>query len=57
MFLVALVALIEVFTFFKLLGDMIENDVAMSTMLDYLLRLAPKSIYDLTPIGTLVAFR
>jgi LPS export ABC transporter permease LptG/LPS export ABC transporter permease LptF len=53
--LVALVALIEVFTFFELLGDMIKNDIAMSTMLDYLFHLAPKLIYDLTPIGTLVA--
>jgi LPS export ABC transporter permease LptG len=52
---VALVALIEVFTFFELLGDMIKNDIAMSTMLDYLAHLAPKLIYDLTPIGTLVA--
>lgn len=53
--LAALVALIEVFTFFELLGDMIKNDISMSTMLDYLYHLAPKLIYDLTPIGTLVA--
>ncbi|MBV9303815.1 MAG: LptF/LptG family permease [Acidobacteriaceae bacterium] len=53
--LLALVALIEVFTFFELLGDMIKNDIAMSMMLDYLAHLAPKLIYDLTPIGTLVA--
>ena len=54
-FLVALVLLIEVFTFFELLGDMVKNDIGMSTMLDYLWHLAPKLIYDLTPIGTLVA--
>ena len=53
--LVALVALIEVFTFFELLGDMIKNNIAMSTMLDYLWHLAPKLIYRSTPIGTLVA--
>ncbi len=53
--LVALVALIEVFTFFELLGDMIKNDISMGTMIDYLWHLAPKLIYDLTPIGTLVA--
>lgn len=53
--LAALVALIEVFTFFELLGDMIKNDIAMSMMLDYLVHLAPKLVYDLTPIGTLVA--
>ncbi len=53
--LTALVALIEVFTFFELLGDMIKNDIGMPMMLDYLFHLAPKLIYDLTPIGTLVA--
>ncbi len=51
----ALVALIEVFTFFELLGDMIKNDITMSTMIDYLWHLAPSLIYQLTPIGTLVA--
>jgi LPS export ABC transporter permease LptG len=53
--LVALVSLIEVFTFFELLGDMIKNDISMSTMLDYLWHLAPSLIYQLTPISTLVA--
>ncbi|MBV9084320.1 MAG: LptF/LptG family permease, partial [Acidobacteriaceae bacterium] len=53
--LVALVLLIEVFTFFELLGDMIKNDISMATMVDYLWNLTPKLIYDLTPIGTLVA--
>lgn len=53
--LAALVALIEVFTFFELLGDMIKNDITMSTMIDYLWHLAPSLIYQLTPIGSLVA--
>ena len=53
--LAALVALIEVFTFFELLGDMVKNDISMSTMLDYLWHLAPSLIYQLTPIGSLVA--
>ncbi|HEY7212160.1 MAG TPA: LptF/LptG family permease [Bryobacteraceae bacterium] len=53
--LAALVALIEVFTFFELLGDMIKNDISMSIMLDYLWHLAPSLIYQLTPIATLVA--
>ncbi len=53
--LLALVSLIEVFTFFELLGDMLKNDISMATMFDYLWNLAPKLIYDLTPIGTLVA--
>jgi len=51
----ALVALIEVYTFFELLGDMMKNDIGMSTMLDYLYHLAPSLIYQLTPIGILVA--
>lgn len=53
--LFSLVLLIEVFTFFELLGDMVKNDISMTTMLDYLWHLAPKLIYDLTPIGSLVA--
>jgi len=53
--LAALVALIEVFTFFELLGDMIKNNISMTTMLDYLWHLAPSLIYQLTPIATLVA--
>ncbi|MBV8866259.1 MAG: LptF/LptG family permease [Acidobacteriaceae bacterium] len=53
--LIALLSLIEVFTFFELLGDMIKNDISMSTMLDYLWHLAPSLIYQLTPIGTLFA--
>ncbi len=51
----ALVSLIEVFTFFELLGDMIKNDITMSTMIDYLWHLAPSLIYQVTPIGTLFA--
>ncbi len=52
---IALVALIEVFTFFELLGDMVKNDIGMPTMIDYLWHLAPSLVYQLTPIGTLVA--
>jgi LPS export ABC transporter permease LptG/LPS export ABC transporter permease LptF len=53
--LFSLVVLIEIFTFFELLGDMIKNDIGFSTMLDYLYHLAPSLIYQITPIGTLVA--
>jgi LPS export ABC transporter permease LptG/LPS export ABC transporter permease LptF len=53
--LTSLLALIEVFTFFELLGDMVKNDIEMTTMLDYLFHLAPKLIYDVTPIGILVS--
>ena len=51
----SLVALIEVFTFFELLGDMVKNDISMSTMVDYLWHLSPSLVYQLAPIGTLVA--
>ena len=53
--LVALVSLIEIFTFFELLGDMIKNDISMTTMIDYLWHLAPSLIYQVTPIGALAA--
>jgi LPS export ABC transporter permease LptG/LPS export ABC transporter permease LptF len=53
--LFSLVVLIEVFTFFELLGDMVKNDIGMHTMVDYLWHLAPSLIYQITPIGTLVA--
>lgn len=51
----SLVLLVEVFTFFELLGDMIKNNIPLSTMLDYLWHLAPQLIYTITPLGTLVA--
>jgi LPS export ABC transporter permease LptG/LPS export ABC transporter permease LptF len=51
----ALVTLIEIFTFFELLGDMVKNDIGFSTMMDYLWHLAPSLIYQITPFGTLVA--
>jgi LPS export ABC transporter permease LptG/LPS export ABC transporter permease LptF len=53
--LAALVLLTEVFTFFELVSDMIKNQIAMSKMLDYLYNLAPKLIYDETPISVVVA--
>lgn len=51
----SLVLLVEVFTFFELLGDMIKNNIPLSTMLDYLWHLAPQLIYTIAPLGTLVA--
>ncbi len=50
-----LVVLIEVFTFFELLGSVFRNDIAMSEMLEYLFFLAPKLIYDTAPVSVLVA--
>jgi LPS export ABC transporter permease LptG/LPS export ABC transporter permease LptF len=53
--LLALVLLTEVFTFFELVSDMIKNQIAMSTMVDYLWNLAPKLIYDETPLSVVMA--
>ncbi len=53
--LAALVLLTEVFTFFELVSDMIKNQIAMSTMIDYLYNLAPKLIYDETPLSVVMA--
>ncbi|HET8636023.1 MAG TPA: LptF/LptG family permease, partial [Acidobacteriaceae bacterium] len=53
--LAALLLLIEVFTFFELIGDMMKNNISMSTMVDYLWHLAPSLIYQIAPIGILVA--
>jgi LPS export ABC transporter permease LptG/LPS export ABC transporter permease LptF len=53
--IVSLVMMIEVFTFFELLSDMVKNNISMPKMLDYLFHLAPKLIYDMTPIAVLVA--
>jgi LPS export ABC transporter permease LptF len=53
--LTALVLLTEVFTFFELVSDMIKNQIAMATMLEYLFYLAPQLIYDETPISVVVA--
>jgi LPS export ABC transporter permease LptG/LPS export ABC transporter permease LptF len=53
--LTALVMMTEVFTFFELLSDMVKNNISMAKMLDYLFNLAPKLIYDSTPMAVLVA--
>jgi LPS export ABC transporter permease LptG len=55
MLVTSLVLLVEVFTFFELLGDMIKNNIPLATMLDYLWHLAPQLIYTIAPLGTLVA--
>jgi LPS export ABC transporter permease LptG len=53
--LAVLVMMVEVFTFFELLSDMVKNNISMAKMLDYLFNLAPKLIYDSTPMAVLVA--
>jgi LPS export ABC transporter permease LptG len=53
--LVAFVAMVEIFTFFELLGDIVKNNIAMGRVLTYLVFLAPKLIYDSAPLAVLVA--
>ena len=53
--LISLVLIQHIYTFFELIGDMIRNHIGMTTMLQYLLHLTPKYLYDLTPISVLVA--
>ncbi len=48
------VVIAEVFTFFELLGDTVRNHT-MDRMSAYLFFLAPKLLYDSTPISVLVA--
>lgn len=55
MLLTALVLMIEVFTFFELLSDMVKNNIGMSKMVEYLFNLAPQLIYDATPMAVLLA--
>ncbi len=53
--LASFVAMVEIFTFFELLGDIIKNRIPMPRVLTYLLFLAPKLIYDSAPLAVLVA--
>jgi len=53
--LVSFVALIHVFTFFELLGDIIKNQVPLKRVLTYHLFLTPKLIYDVAPLSVLTA--
>ncbi len=53
--LATFVAIFEVFTFFELLSDIIRNSIRMSRVGEYLFFLAPKLIYDSTPVSVLVA--
>ena len=53
--LASFVLLMLVFTFFELVGDIIRNHVALTTVGDYLLNLAPSMIYTITPLAVLIA--
>ena len=51
----AFVAMVEVFTFFELLSDIVRNGIPLSKVLSYLFFLTPMLIYDSAPMAVLVA--
>lgn len=53
--LTSFVLLIQVFTFFELLSDILRNNIPMSRVATYHLFLTPKLVYDSTPISVMVA--
>jgi LPS export ABC transporter permease LptG/LPS export ABC transporter permease LptF len=53
--LASFVMLMLVFTFFELVGDIIRNHIAIATVGDYLLNLAPSMVYAITPLAVLIA--
>lgn len=52
--LISFVLMVEIFTFFELLGDIVKHQKPMSRVLQYLFFLSPKLIYDSAPIAVLV---
>jgi len=55
MVLVSFVLLMLVFTFFERLSDIIRNRTPLVTVGEYLIALTPSMIYNITPLGVLVA--
>ena len=53
--LVSFVLLMLIFTFFELLGDIIRNRTPLVTVGEYLIDLTPSMIYNIVPLGVLVA--
>ena len=53
--MVAFVFLFEAFTFFELLDDIARHHVAFLTVVDYFGNLTPYLLYQLAPLGALVA--
>ena len=53
--LASFVLLMLVFTFFELLGDIIRNRTPLVTVGEYLINLTPSMIYNIAPLGVLVA--
>lgn len=55
LWLVAFVAMIQIYTFFELVGDIVKNNIAMSQAAKFHLYLTPKLLYDTLPFGVLLA--
>jgi LPS export ABC transporter permease LptG/LPS export ABC transporter permease LptF len=53
--LFCLVAMVQVFTFFDLLGDIVKNHIAMWEVVKYHVYLTPTLIYSTLPIAVLVS--
>ncbi len=55
MVLCGFVMLMLVFTFFELVGDIIRNKIALSTVGLYLVNLTPSMLYSIAPLAVLLA--
>jgi LPS export ABC transporter permease LptG/LPS export ABC transporter permease LptF len=49
------VMLMLVFTFFELVGDILRNHIALSTVGAYLVNLTPSMLYQISPLAVLIA--
>jgi LPS export ABC transporter permease LptG/LPS export ABC transporter permease LptF len=55
LWLVAFVAMIQIYTFFELVGDIVKNNISMSHAAQFHLYLTPELIYKTLPFGVLLA--
>ncbi len=53
--LTGFVLLMLVFTFFELVGDILRNHIALSTVGAYLINLTPSMLYQIAPLAVLIA--
>ncbi|MEI9815311.1 MAG: LptF/LptG family permease [Acidobacteriota bacterium] len=55
LWLVSFILLLDVFTFFEVLSDMIRNQIPLAKVGEYLFFLTPRWIYELTPVSVLTS--
>ncbi|MDE3150301.1 MAG: LPS export ABC transporter permease LptG [Acidobacteriota bacterium] len=53
--LMSFVLLMLVFTFFELVGDILRNHIALTTVGAYLVNLTPSMLYQIAPLAVLIA--